>query len=280
MTDYIVTDTELISVANAIRAKGGTAANLIWPSGYIAAVNAIPTGGVTIVDWATGTDAEIAAMIDAAHNGDIDLQQDGGWSVGDVRTISISAFTGGGSVAHAAQNVDIAISSFGDYMSSGSVLQFDFVDSLLEAQRMHSTNSNTMGYGGTEMKTVTLPALVEAMPTWIKDRLIEFSVLAGSGGYGSTIQTITGNKLALRSEVEITGTHNNSLDGEGAMIPYYLTSSNRIKSGGTGAAYNNSWFTRSPRVQNTAAFLMINDSGVSSYPTNKSTIGLSPFGCL
>lgn len=45
MADYKVTDTELISVANAIRTRGGTSAQLEWPSEFVSAVNAIPTGG-------------------------------------------------------------------------------------------------------------------------------------------------------------------------------------------------------------------------------------------
>ena len=45
MADYKVTDTELTSIANAIRAKGGTQAQLEFPAGFVSAVQAIPTGG-------------------------------------------------------------------------------------------------------------------------------------------------------------------------------------------------------------------------------------------
>lgn len=43
MTDYIATDTELTSVANAIRAKGGTNAQLTFPTEFISAINDIST---------------------------------------------------------------------------------------------------------------------------------------------------------------------------------------------------------------------------------------------
>ena len=46
MAEYLVTDTELSGVADAIRAKGGTSESLTWPDGYKAAVEAIQTGGV------------------------------------------------------------------------------------------------------------------------------------------------------------------------------------------------------------------------------------------
>lgn len=45
MADYKVTDAELTSIANAIRTKGGTQAQLEWPTGFVSAVQEIPTGG-------------------------------------------------------------------------------------------------------------------------------------------------------------------------------------------------------------------------------------------
>jgi hypothetical protein len=42
MADYLVTDTELTSVANAIRTKGGTGARLSFPTEFISAIDAIP----------------------------------------------------------------------------------------------------------------------------------------------------------------------------------------------------------------------------------------------
>lgn len=45
MADYLVTDTELSAVADAIREKGDTSAVLEWPNGYVSAVEDIETGG-------------------------------------------------------------------------------------------------------------------------------------------------------------------------------------------------------------------------------------------
>lgn len=47
MADYLVTDTDLTNIANAIRTKGGTSAQLTFPLGFVDAVSAIPTGGIT-----------------------------------------------------------------------------------------------------------------------------------------------------------------------------------------------------------------------------------------
>lgn len=47
MADYIATDTDLTSIADAIRTKGSTSAPLEFPSGFVSAVNSISGGGIT-----------------------------------------------------------------------------------------------------------------------------------------------------------------------------------------------------------------------------------------
>ena len=44
MANYIASDTDLTAVANAIRTKGGTSAELEFPNGFVSAVQAITTG--------------------------------------------------------------------------------------------------------------------------------------------------------------------------------------------------------------------------------------------
>lgn len=41
MADYLTTDTELTSVANVIRTKGGTSAQLVYPAGFVSAIENI-----------------------------------------------------------------------------------------------------------------------------------------------------------------------------------------------------------------------------------------------
>lgn len=234
-------------------------------------------GGAQIVPFATGTDDQIVAMIQAAHAGTIDLQTDGGWAVGDTRTIAIAAFTAGG-VSFGPQNVDIAISSFDEYMSCGNVLQFDFKNALAEGGRMNSSNTTTGGYGESEMKTATLPALINAMPDWIKNQLIEFSVLVNVGGWETTVETVPGNKLALRSETEVFGSSSSSgASGQGARLAYYTSATNRKKNRGIDGAIDY-WWLRSPR--RTSQFVWVTPDGSSYYSSASDKVGIAPFGCL
>ena len=56
LVDSTQLDADLTSVANAIRTKGGTSAQMAFPSGFVSAVQAIPTGGGGgLTTIATGT---------------------------------------------------------------------------------------------------------------------------------------------------------------------------------------------------------------------------------
>ena len=52
MSNYLATDTDLTAVANAIRTKGGTSASLAFPTDFVSAIAAIPSGGTpTRTKW-------------------------------------------------------------------------------------------------------------------------------------------------------------------------------------------------------------------------------------
>ena len=57
LVDSTQLDTDLTSVANAIRTKGGTSAQLAFPAGFVSAVEAIPSSGGYTVDQIMGRTA-------------------------------------------------------------------------------------------------------------------------------------------------------------------------------------------------------------------------------
>lgn len=51
MPNYIVQGSDLSSVATAIRTKGSTSAQLAFPTGFVSAIEALPTGGGGLGDF-------------------------------------------------------------------------------------------------------------------------------------------------------------------------------------------------------------------------------------
>lgn len=102
LVDSTQLDADLTSVANAIRTKGGTSAQLAFPAGFVSAVQAIPTGTTPtgtkqISITANGTTTEdVAAYANAEIT--VDVQGGGGSETG--------SFLGSGS-----RNATISVTS-------------------------------------------------------------------------------------------------------------------------------------------------------------------------
>ena len=237
-------------------------------------------GGIQMAPFAYGTDEQIAAIIDAAQMGVIDLQEDAGWDLSDCRKIHIEAFTDGQGTSYPAQDIEIAIASFADYNNCGCVLQFDFMQALTIQKRLHNQNSTVGGYGVTEMYQDVLPALVNAMPEWIKNRLKKFTVKSWDTGTNAIVD-VPNNKLALRARVEYFGNGNMDTDAEGSIVPLYSRLS-VMRSKGLGYNRTSSFYywTRTPYNRERVRIVYYNNPGANDYSYLTDARGIAPFGCM
>lgn len=90
MAEYLTNTADLTAVANAIRAKGGTSAQLVYPSGFVSAIQAIQTGitpklVVTTSAGAAVTAAKGSRTVTGTAGTDgtctLELPEAGAWSV-------------------------------------------------------------------------------------------------------------------------------------------------------------------------------------------------------
>lgn len=107
MAEYLTNTADLTAVADAIRAKGGTSAQLIYPSGFVSAIQAIPTGivpqlivtvsaGATVT--ATNGSKTISGTSDSTGVCTLIVPEIGTWSVSatldgetsDTKSVSIT----------------------------------------------------------------------------------------------------------------------------------------------------------------------------------------------
>lgn len=65
MVEYLTTNTELAAIANAIRTKIGSSATLVYPNGFIAAIQNINSGTLTVT---TSSDANTNIDCDGYEN--------------------------------------------------------------------------------------------------------------------------------------------------------------------------------------------------------------------
>lgn len=66
MANYVVSDTNLSSIADAIRAKAGNSNDLVFPTGFVNAINALPN---VITGTFKGTTTNTALDINLPYTG-------------------------------------------------------------------------------------------------------------------------------------------------------------------------------------------------------------------
>lgn len=232
----------------------------------------------------SATDQEIIDMLDAHEQGIINITDY--WTVNDTRTASISsiAATGVGE-SHAAQQVHVVLSHRGGQTledGSACTFQWDFVEALVEAGYMNSSNTNSGGYDGSARAPWNDTPMYNALPAWLKKMTKPFKVTSGVGGGASSGLQTTVHKLALRAEKEVFGTSSYSFSDEAnalTQVDYYKTADNRKKKRGISGSVSG-WWLRSSRSGNSYTFCNVDSGGSADYYPASFTSGLAPFGCF
>lgn len=114
MAEYLTNDTDLKKVADAIRAKGGTSAQLVYPAGFVSAIQTIQTGVtpqlvITTRAGATVTATKGSKTVSGTAGADgtctLVLSEAGEWSV----TAVLGANTRTETVLIGTQNADLML---------------------------------------------------------------------------------------------------------------------------------------------------------------------------
>lgn len=241
------------------------------------------TAPLEIVTWSGGTDEQIVAMVEASDAGLINLSDY--WSVGDTRTVSLSAMSATGvGESHEAQNVELVLMNAGgktlaNATPSGRTTCSFIVglkNSLNEMGYMNSTNTNVGGWTSSARRTWCNNVFKNSIPSTLRPIFKQFKNKTSAGNISSTINTDV-DTWALPAEIEVLGTTQYSYAGEGSQFTWYATLTNRIKKV-NGSDYH--WWERSPRNGSTTDFTNGHTTGSASGGRASTSLGISPFGCI
>lgn len=244
-----------------------------------------------IVTWSAGTDAQIAAMLEAHYAGTINIYDY--WKVGDERKVSLSAMAKGAvGETHVAQTVTLVLMNAGGKTLVTPVngkSECAFVvgqknclanGTTIEAGYMNGSNTNSGGWDGCKRRTWCNDTYRNALPAALKALFKQFNNVTASGG--STAKKTSADYFALPSEVEVFGDvtyANATAEAENTQFDYYKTSANRVKKkGDSGSAYY--WWERSPYSGTSTVFCGVISDGSADYNGASYTGGIAPFGCI
>ncbi len=262
-----------------------TATSTVTTAAYQTTYN-VDLSFLKIVTWANGTDAEVAAMIEADRAGKINLYNY--WTVGDTRNVSISAMTATGvGESHVAQTVQLVLvaKNVVDLASGGKCkfvwqLKNGLGTATTERGYMNSTNTNVGGWKNSARRTWCNSVFYNALPSWLRGVMKDVSIKTSQGNQLTTFDT-TQDKCFLPCEYNIFGTTTYSVAGEDTVHwEWYQTAANRIKKQGSDSGSANGWWERSPYSGNATAFCSVNAGGNASYYNASNTALLAPCGCI
>ena len=258
-------------------------------------------GGLSIVPFSTGTDAQIAAMLDAYYNNEITWQEMG-WQVGDTRLIHFDAMqqpNPSSSSITAAQDITIVIVAH-DHTPLATPIN-GHSNACITVQTRETMSGVSMFINGNSsydtsftkwsnlyMRTYINNTVLGAIPSGDFKSAIKQSKHYRHTTYNSVTSEEVTDTLFLPSYPEIFGTASYSNYAvtnpvEGTQFNYYVTASNRIKyvnNNGvpsTSAQYwwqgsASSFYDRNDRY----CWCWVNRNGESSFANGTSSGGLAP----
>ena len=240
-------------------------------------------GGLKIVTFADGTDAEIEKMIEAHYAGKINISDY--WAVGDKRTIHHNAMDATGvSESHRANDYDYVIigiehddlvTAINGKAKAAITIQTErllyldttteynnSLDASHECGYMNSSDMNSGGWEGCERRTWCNNVYKKCLPAYVQSMMKQVKKLTSVGGQSSTIKT-SNDYAFLLSEIEIFGNIPYSFGGEGTQYQYFKNATaNRYKSPRTSNSYvSGIWWERSPRRSANESFCVVNAAG-------------------
>ena len=255
-----------------------------------------------IVAFATGTDEEIAAMIEAHYNNKINIADY--WAIGDTRSVSLSAMSATGvGESHRAQTVKFVIGDFehddlttpinGHTKASVTLLQKDCLMDASNASNpvngsadsekgyMNSTNTNVGGWKNCARRTWCNNVFFAALPSVWQSMVKTVNKKTSVGNGQSTIETVQ-DKIFLAAEIEIFGLIAQSYAGEGAQYTYYKNATaNRYKiPKWDSSSVNHMYFERSPYNSDTISFCYVRKDGTAGYNNASFVFGFAPCVCI
>ena len=256
-----------------------------------------------IVAFATGTDAEIAAMIEAHYGNKINIADY--WAVGDMRTVHLSAMEATEiGESHRAQNVQFVIGDFehddlttpinGHSKAAVTLLQKDcLMDDTNASNPVHggdntehgymNYNENIIGYRNCQRRKWCNNVFFAALPSTWQSMVKTVNKKISNGNYSQQAIEIIQDKIFLASEIEIFGSITTSFAGEGAQYQYYKNAATNICKMPKWSVYDasNIYWTRSICAEDATFFLNVNNKGThATYISGTVTRGIAPNLCI
>ena len=206
-----------------------------------------------------------------------------GYKVGDTKEIDLGTYgTHTLRIANTSTPSECSRAGFSQ-TACGFVLEFA---DIITTHTMNDTITNVGGWPATSMRTFVNNDIYNAIPSEIKNAIIDTTVVSGHGNTSGETNFTSTDKLYLLSTAEVWSQgSSNTISNDTArdvtrQLDYYknlgTSTSNysgAIKKNGTSAQW---WWLRAANSNSTYIFLIVNNSGDWASSSATSTYGVAP----
>ena len=217
-------------------------------------------------------------IIDAIREGN-----DGVYNVGDTKEIDLGSY--GKHTLRIANKSTPSECSNTNFSQSACGFVLEFAD-IITTHKMNDKRTNVGGWPATSMRTFVNNDIYNAIPSEIKNAIIDTTVVSGHGETSGETNFTSTDKLYLLSTAEVWAQgSSNTISGDTAkdltrQLDYYknlgTSTSNysgAIKKNETSAAW---WWLRAATSSNVSRFFYVGTDGDWDNDNGRTTIGVAP----
>ena len=242
---------------------------VLKPKGPTASLTA--QSGVSYTNGLNGLEADVISMFSAAISNNSDIRNetsviylDNGdihrkVSIGDQVTLSLNGTNYAFDIIGFNHDTLTDTAAYGEETATGKAgITFQMHDLFATGYPMNSTNTNSGGWKSSAMRTSTMATMKGYLPTGWQSIIKPINKASGKGGGSSSGTETVSDSCFLLAEIEIFGSTEFSVSGEGTQYAYYKAGNSKVKNID---GYANYWWERSPYSGDGIQFCRVNNSG-------------------
>ena len=246
--------------------------------------------GVSYTNGLNGLEADVISLFSAAISNNSDITNDTSVvyldngdihrkvSVGDQVTLSLNGTNYAFDVIGFNHDTLTDAAAYGEETATGKAgITFQMHDLFATIYKMNSTNNNSGGWKESAMRTSTMAAMKGYLPAAWQTAIKPVNKVSGTGGGSSSGTETVSDNCFLLAEIEIFGSTNYSVSGEGTQYAYYKAGNSKVKNKGGSAR---GWWERSPYFGRSDYFCAVYSRGNAGSYTAASSDGVAFGFCV
>ena len=199
-------------------------------------------------------------------------------SVGDQVTLSLNGTDYAFDIIGFNHDTLTDTAAYGEETATGKAgITFQMHDLFATTYVMNSSETNSGGWKNSAMRTSTMATMKGYLPDDWEAIIKSVNKASGTGGGSSSGTETVSDNCFLLSEIEIFGTVENSVAGEGTQYAYYKAGNSKVKNHGGSA---NAWWERSPLSGYSSHFCRVNSTGTANSSTASTSRGVAFGFCV